>query len=89
MRILQWTIVGVGMFLADAPAAAQTYDPRYPVCLQVYDRDSGHIACVYTSLAQCAMSASAISAQCLINPFFRHEYKKRPGRVHRGRHRVY
>ena len=58
MRILQWIIVGVGMFLAVAPAAAQTYDPTFPVCLQVYDRDAGHIACVDTSLAQCAMSAS-------------------------------
>jgi hypothetical protein len=88
MRILQWIVVGAGMFLAAAPAASQTYDPRYPVCLQVFDRDGGHIACVYTSLAQCAMSASGISAQCLVNPFYRHD-RKRPGRVHRGRHRLY
>jgi hypothetical protein len=38
-----------------APAQAQTYDPRYPVCLQVYD-DMVHFyfECSYTSMAQCA-----------------------------------
>jgi len=53
-----------------APARAQTYDPNYPVCLQIYDVDGGYIECGYTSLAQCAQSASGRGAQCIVNPYF-------------------
>jgi hypothetical protein len=35
----------------------QTYDPSYPVCLQIYGIDGGSIDCSFTSLAQCAASA--------------------------------
>ena len=47
-----------------APAQAQTYDPNYPVCLQVYD-DMVHyyFECSYTSMAQCAASASGRSTR--------------------------
>jgi hypothetical protein len=31
------TVLGVGTILLTAPAQAQTYDPNYPVCLQVYE----------------------------------------------------
>jgi hypothetical protein len=51
-------------------AQAQTYDPRYPVCLQTYGIGGGGINCSYTSLAQCNASASGRAAQCLTNPFF-------------------
>ena len=53
------------------PAQAQTYDPKYPVCLQVYD-DMTHFyfECSYTSMAQCAASASGRYAQCVVNPYF-------------------
>jgi hypothetical protein len=54
--------------LAAAPASAQTYDPSYPVCLRVYGRVT-YNECRYTSMAQCAASASGRAAQCLINPF--------------------
>ena len=37
MRPLNWLIVAVGAILTIADAAAQTYDPRYPVCIQVWD----------------------------------------------------
>ena len=50
-------------------ARAQTYDPNYPVCLQIYDIDGGYIDCGYTSLAQCAQSASGRAAQCITNPY--------------------
>jgi hypothetical protein len=46
------------IILAAAPARAQTYDPKYPVCLQTYGRDGNYIACRYTSPAQCRLSAS-------------------------------
>ena len=55
---------------AAAPARAQTYDPKYPVCLQTYGRGGSNIACRYTSLAQCRLSASGRAAQCLTNPYF-------------------
>jgi hypothetical protein len=50
------------------PAMAQTYDPSYPVCMQVYGR-VGYYDCRYESLAQCAVSASGRSALCMFNPY--------------------
>ena len=47
----------------------QTYNPDYPVCLQVFGRETNYIECAYTSLAQCAQSASGRPAMCVINPF--------------------
>jgi Protein of unknown function (DUF3551) len=69
MRALAWTILAAGTMLVSGPVRAQTYDPSYPVCLQVYDIDGGYIECAYTSLAQCNASASGRAAQCVINPF--------------------
>ena len=65
MRILALVIAIVSI----GPAAAQTYDPAYPVCLRVYDR-TNYYECRYTSLPQCNASASGRSAQCVINPYF-------------------
>jgi Protein of unknown function (DUF3551) len=55
-----------------APSArAQTYDPAYPVCLQVYQGyNDYYFECGYTSLAQCNMSASGRAAQCIVNPYY-------------------
>jgi Protein of unknown function (DUF3551) len=69
------------------PAQAQTYDPRYPVCMTLYNGPFGGqwIDCSYTSLPQCRASASGRAATCSINPYF----VVRPGeppRVHRRRH---
>jgi hypothetical protein len=68
MRILALAIFAFGA-TSIAPAAAQTYDPGYPVCLRLYDR-TNYYECRFTSLPQCAASASGRSAQCVINPFF-------------------
>ncbi|XIA63279.1 DUF3551 domain-containing protein [Bradyrhizobium sp. TZ2] len=68
MRILSLAILAIGM-LSIEPAAAQTYDPGYPVCLRLYDR-TNYYECRYTSLPQCNASASGRSAQCAINPYF-------------------
>ncbi|MBU6458879.1 MAG: DUF3551 domain-containing protein [Bradyrhizobium sp.] len=51
------------------PAQAQTYDPAFPVCLHVFGR-TNYIECRYTSLRQCAITASGRSAQCVVNPYF-------------------
>jgi hypothetical protein len=63
-------LVATAMTLAAAPAQAQTYDPNYPICLQTFGRNGNSIACGYTSMVQCKMSASGRAAQCVINPYF-------------------
>ena len=71
MRIPVLTILTMATMLAMPSARAQTYDPKYPVCLQVYQGYTDYyFECAYTSLAQCNMSASGRSAQCVINPYY-------------------
>jgi hypothetical protein len=65
-----WTILAIEIMLAAAPAQAQTYDPNYPVCLQLYGDKGNYIDCSYTSLTHCSASASGRAAECLINPYF-------------------
>jgi hypothetical protein len=69
MRILALAILAIGT-VSIGPAAAQTYDPDYPVCLHVYSRGANYYECRYTSLPQCNASASGRAAQCVINPYF-------------------
>ncbi|WP_433996545.1 DUF3551 domain-containing protein [Bradyrhizobium iriomotense] len=52
-----------------SPRPAQTYDPRYPVCIEVYTIDGSTIDCSFTTIAQCAATASGQSAQCYANPY--------------------
>ena len=84
MRILALTILAIGT-VAIRPAAAQMYDPAYPVCLRVYG-PATYYECSYTSLPQCNASASGRSAQCVINPYF--GGAQEPA-VYRRHHRVY
>ncbi|MBR0693453.1 DUF3551 domain-containing protein [Bradyrhizobium lablabi] len=69
MRILALAILAIGA-VSTRPAAAQTYDPAYPVCLHVYRAGANYYDCRYTSLPQCNASASGRAAQCVINPYF-------------------
>ena len=85
MRILALAILAIGMVSIE-PAAAQTYDPAYPVCLHVWTRGNNYYDCSYTSLPQCNASASARAAQCVINPYF--AGGQEPG-GHRRYRRVY
>jgi hypothetical protein len=62
MRIQALAIFAIGT-VSIGPAAAQMYDPAYPVCLQVYGRGGTYYDCHYTSLPQCNASASGLSAQ--------------------------
>jgi hypothetical protein len=78
MRVLACTILTIATVSVAAPAGAQTYDPNYPVCLQTYGIDGGYIDCSFTSLAQCAASASGRAAQCLNNPYFAQGGRKPP-----------
>jgi hypothetical protein len=68
MRIPALAILTILTASTAVPARAQTYDPDYPVCLQVFGRYS-YIQCAYTSLEQCRLSASGRSAMCVINPY--------------------
>ena len=70
MRILASTILAIATILAVAPAHAQTYDPNYPVCIQMYRWGGSDIECSYTSMAQCAATASGLSATCSLNPYY-------------------
>jgi Protein of unknown function (DUF3551) len=89
MRILALVILTIATVSATLSARAQTYDPKYPVCLQVYQswRDY-YFECAYTSLAQCNMSASGRAAECVVNPYYAGA-KASPGRRDRRHRRVY
>ena len=70
MRVAVLAIVTIATTLTAAPAGAQTYNPAYPVCLEAYGDDGSFIECGYTSLAQCAQSATGRSGRCFANPYF-------------------
>src|SRR5215203_4170692 len=87
MRILALAILAVATVSAAPPARAQTYDPKYPVCLQVNKGwNDYYFECSYTSLAQCNISASGRSAYCLVKPCY--TGAKSPGRRGRQQRRV-
>ena len=89
MRILALAILTIATALTATPALAQTYDPKYPVCLQVYKGwNDYYFECGYTSLAQCNMSASGRAAQCIVNPYYTGT-KTPPGRRDRRPRRDY
>ena len=64
------SILVAAAVLTAVPARAQTYDPAYPICLQVYNNMGGYISCRYVSMNQCRASASGRAAQCMVNPYF-------------------
>jgi hypothetical protein len=71
------TVLAAMLSLA-TPAQAQTYDPRYPVCLQVYQGFVDYyFECAYTSIPQCQMSASGRAASCVVNPYYAGPKSKR------------
>jgi hypothetical protein len=71
MRILALAILTLATASASPSARAQTYDPAYPVCLQVYTGwNDFYFECAYTSLEQCRWSASGRAAQCVVNPYY-------------------
>jgi hypothetical protein len=81
MRIQALAILIVATILTAAPARAQTYDPAYPVCLQVYQGlNDYYFECAYTSLEQCNASASGRAAQCIVNPYYAGRKTARPAR---------
>jgi hypothetical protein len=69
-------VITTATISAAEPVQGQTYDPRYPVCMQTYGPISG-INCTYTSLANCRLLVRGRSAQCLTNPYFVQKPKSR------------
>jgi hypothetical protein len=86
MRIVALAMLAAGTLLAAGPARAQTYDPSYPVCLQVWGRGiTTYYECRYSSLAQCNASASGRAAHCLVNPYYANANDGRPARGNKHR----
>jgi hypothetical protein len=69
MRIPALAILTVGTVLTAAPVRAQTYDPSYPVCLQVYSIDGGYTNAPIPRWHRAAQSASGRPAECIVNPY--------------------
>jgi hypothetical protein len=67
MRSAALAILTLAAVAAD-PARAQTYNPNYPVCMEIYGSFPS-IECAYTSLQQCRWSASGQDALCVMNPY--------------------
>ncbi|MGT2440610.1 DUF3551 domain-containing protein [Bradyrhizobium betae] len=63
-----------GVLLAATPSHAQTFDPRFPVCMHVYSGSSGGggewYDCSFTSLPQCRATAAGRAATCDLNPYY-------------------
>jgi hypothetical protein len=67
MDVLMATLampVVVAIVLAAGAARAQTYDPKYPICLQTYGRDGNYIACsiLLWPSADCQLQAAQPNA---------------------------
>ena len=85
MRTLCWVILALTSIIAVAPATAQRYDPRYPVCRQVWRRGGvTWFDCSYTSWDQCVAEAAPSQGMCLLNPDWPQSQQGSPGR-HRRR----
>jgi Protein of unknown function (DUF3551) len=77
-------IVGIGLVCFAAPAFAQTYDPSYPVCMQVIAFNINYPDCRYVTMEQCKASASGRAGYCFANPYFANPYVGKRSRP-RGR----
>jgi hypothetical protein len=58
------------MIFAMSPASAQRYDPKYPVCMEVYGSDGSRIECFYTSMEQCRAAAQGMAGLCSENAYY-------------------
>jgi hypothetical protein len=74
MRFSLGLIMITGTLLTSASSQAQTFDPRYPVCMHVYSGANGGggewYDCSFSSIPQCRATASGRSAICDLNPYY-------------------
>jgi Protein of unknown function (DUF3551) len=84
MRISLSLALAAGTLLAATAADAQTYDPRYPVCMHVYTGGRGgggdYYDCSFTSIPQCHATASGRAASCDLNPYYAFDQPPPPAR---------
>lgn len=76
MRSAALALVATGLLFGAGPACAQTYDPSYPVCMQIYG-PVGYFDCRYGSIQQCKYLAVGRSASCVVNPYFAQKASRR------------
>ena len=76
MRKPALALLVTGVLLASAAAHAQTYDPSFPVCMQIYG-PVGYADCRYATLEQCRYLAVGRSATCIANPYFAQQKQPR------------
>jgi len=70
MRALACAMLAIAVTVV--PARAQTYDPRYPICLKVIQNFGGErYDCRYDSIEQCRDSQGGLPATCVVNPYYR------------------
>jgi hypothetical protein len=72
MRIPALAILALGVIAMTQPTRAQTYNPRYPICLKVIQNFGGErYECAYDSIEQCRQSQGGLPAMCVVNPYYR------------------
>ena len=69
MRLSVLAFAALAWIAVGPPANAQTYDPAYPVCMQIYG-PVGYFDCRYATLEQCRALAVGRPANCTGNPYF-------------------
>ncbi len=69
MRSARLALAVTALLLAGGTARAQTYDPSFPVCMQIYG-PVDYFDCRYDTLEQCRYLAVGRSATCVVNPHF-------------------
>ena len=95
MRLSLSLMLAVGTLLATTSADAQTYDPRFPVCMHVYTPGGfgggggDYFDCSFTSLPQCHATASGRAASCDLNPYYAFANEAPPPPPRRRHKRVY
>lgn len=93
MRLPILTLTAIAALFVAAPANAQRYDPRYPVCMHVYTPGGGgfgggggdYFDCSFTSMPQCRATALGLAASCDVNPYYAPE-EPPPRRRHKKPH---
>ncbi len=85
--ILALAVLVIGAISMMTPAEAQTYDPDFPVCRQIFG-PFGYYDCSYTSMSQCRPLAQGLPAQCIVNPYYDKGRDKPLRPYHRRRHRA-
>jgi hypothetical protein len=82
----------LGLLAIPAISAAGTAPAQagvdYPICMRVYG-DPTYDECRYTSIAQCAATASGRAAQCFVYPFIASAAAVPEGRKHHRRYGAY